>query len=68
MPEIGKAVSRLWQIAPDVLMVRNSVKSEDVSVKQFEASRALDIPSKITEELQGSHLLPLWTDLLGRIK
>ena len=67
LPEIAKAIQKLWSEAPDALMIRNSVKAESVVVEAQEVRRALDIPSRITEELQGSKLLPLWTHYLGRV-
>jgi DNA repair exonuclease SbcCD nuclease subunit len=67
LPEVAKAIQKLWSLAPDALMIRNSVKAESVVVEALELNRALDIPSRITDELQGSTLLPLWLSYLGKI-
>lgn len=67
LPEIAKAVQKLWGIAPNAYMIRNNVKAEALVVDQIDIKRALDVPARITEELQGSALLPLWTSYLSRI-
>ncbi|WP_019865195.1 metallophosphoesterase [Methylovulum miyakonense] len=67
LPEIAKAVQKLWSQAPDALMIRNNVKSEAVQVEAKEMNRALDIPSRITEELQGSPFANTWANYLSRI-
>lgn len=67
LPDIAKAVSELWRISPDALMIRNSVVSEELEITQVEAHRALDIPTKIAEELKGTDMQPLWENLVARI-
>lgn len=67
LPDIAKAVQKLWSQAPDALMIRNNVKSESVDIEVKEMNRALDIPSRITEELQGTAFAELWGDYLERV-
>jgi len=67
LPEIAKAVQKLWGVAPNAYMIRNNVRAESLVIAQVEIKRALDVPARITEELQGSPLLPLWTSYLSRI-
>jgi len=64
LPEISKAVQKLWAQFPTAYMIRNHVKSEAIVVDVPTQHKALDVPAQITAELQGSKLLPLWTKYL----
>lgn len=67
MPEIAKAIQKFWAAHPETYMVRNAVKSEQLVIDAPKASKALDIPSRITEELQGSKLLARWQQYKERL-
>lgn len=68
LPEVHKAVQKLWTQAPDALMIRNNVKVEQLELSEVpEVQRAIDIPSKISAELKGTKLEDLWNCYLSRI-
>lgn len=68
MPRIAKAIAKLWVDAPDALMIRNSVKSEElVLAATTQVEKALDVPTKISQELKGTPLEALWNEYLQRV-
>lgn len=68
LPEVSKAVQKLWSQAHDALMIRNNVKAEAIEIAEApQMQKALDIPSKISAELQGTKLEGLWNSYLSKI-
>lgn len=69
MPLIASQVSNLWQFSENLLMVRNAVTAtaavNEITIN--EATRSLSIPERISTELAGSKLEPLWTAYLGAL-
>lgn len=67
MPGIAKQVSDLWRMSDNLLMVRNSVACLGEAIEERPVARLQDIPSRISSELAGSVLEPLWKRYLGAI-
>ena len=68
LPDIARAIQKLWGVLPNALMIKNAVKSDGVAiVTETEVQRALDVPARITQSLQNTPLLPLWLSYLGQL-
>jgi len=67
LPEIARAIQKLWSRAPDALMIRNNVKSETLETKAKDIDKALDIPTRISREVQNTPYADLWAAYLARI-
>ena len=67
LPEIAKAIQKLWSQAPDALMIRNNVKSESLVLQTHEVHKSLDVPTRISKNLAGTHLEPLWKSYLEKV-
>lgn len=69
LPEVSKAVQKLWTQAPDAFMIRNKVISEALEIEEVDhQQKALDVPDKITAELAGTPLSNLWKHYLETAK
>lgn len=66
MPEIAEAVAKLWQQAPDALMIRNAVEVEEEQQAEVKFRKALNLPDRVTEALTGGELEGVWKEYLGR--
>lgn len=68
LPDVCRAINALWTAFPSALMIRNDVRAEEVVLdNSIEIAKAVDIPSRITQELQGSILLPRWNAYLAQV-
>lgn len=65
LPDIARAVQKLWGMCPDAFMIRNNVKAETVEVEVRTLNKALDIPSRISADLQGTPFGTLWEHYLA---
>jgi hypothetical protein len=68
LPDIAREVQKFWAAHPETLMVRNIVKAEAIALEQITVNKALDVPTRITEELQGTPLAAIWQHYLGQIQ
>lgn len=69
MSVIAQAVGKLWRDNNNALMVRNAVVSEDVEIAHRDFARSLDVPARITQELEASPALAAtWAEYLGRAR
>lgn len=68
LPDIARAIQKLWGILPTAFMIKNAVKSDGVNiVAETEVQKALDVPARITQSLQNTPLLSLWLNYLGQL-
>lgn len=69
MPFIASQVAKLWTLSDNLLMVRNAVTSiagvNEITIN--EATRCQSVPERISTELAGTKLEPLWSAYLGAI-
>jgi hypothetical protein len=68
LPEIAKAIQKLWQVLPNPYMIRNNVKVEREVIEVGEVQKSLNIPARISLSLKDSPLLPLWEDYLKEVQ
>jgi DNA repair exonuclease SbcCD nuclease subunit len=69
MPLIASQVSKIWGMSDNLLMVRNavtSVRREDEIIIN-DSTRCQSIPERISTELAGTKLEPLWNTYLGAL-
>jgi len=66
MPLIASQVAALWNLSPNLLMVRNNVTATGgISlVEVTEHTRCQSVPERISTELAGTKLQPLWNNYL----
>jgi hypothetical protein len=66
LPKVAAGIAQLWRDNPDLLMVRNSVQSEFVAPEVHQATRTLDLPTRISTALEDTDLLPIWQSYLEK--
>lgn len=69
LPEISRAIQRLWNTAPDILAIRNGVERlGSITVETTDAVAIQDVPTRIAADLQNSPLLPLFNSYMERLR
>ena len=68
LPEIAKAIQKLWQVLHNPYMIRNNVKVEREVIEAGDVQKSLNIPARISLSLKDSPLLPLWEDYLKEVQ
>lgn len=68
MPNIARGVLELWNRFPEALMIRNTVQVEEAETTAPTVAdvRALDLPTRISAELEGTPLHLPWNQYLAR--
>ena len=63
MPEISKAINKLWELVPSALMIGNFVQAEELLIEAINPveGKAIDVVGQITAELQGTTIERWWT-------
>ena len=63
MPEISKAINRLWELVPSALMIGNFVQAEELLIEGINPTegKVIDVVGQISTELQGNVTERWWT-------
>jgi hypothetical protein len=69
MPEISKAINKLWELVPSALMIGNFVQAEELLIEAINPTegKAIDVVGQITTELQGNIIEHRWTKYSGMV-
>lgn len=60
-PEIAQAMQSIWQVCPDLLMLRNNVEFKTLVAEEVDKEAQLeDVIKAISKDLEGSDLSELW--------
>lgn len=70
LPAIARAVAGLWKLCPEALMIRNAVKAEQAEHTELsvEDVKAMDLPTRIGKELEGTSMHGVWVQYLARVE
>jgi DNA repair exonuclease SbcCD nuclease subunit len=68
MPEISKAINKLWELVPSALMIGNFVQAEELLIEAINPTegKAIDVVGQISAELAGSVIERRWEDYSSR--
>ena len=67
MPEISKAINKLWELVPSALMIGNFVQAEELLIEAINPTegKAIDVVGQISTELQGNVIERWWMKYSG---
>jgi DNA repair exonuclease SbcCD nuclease subunit len=66
MPEISKAINKLWELVPSALMIGNFVQAEELHIEAVNPTegKAIDVVGQISYELAGTVLHDRWASYI----
>jgi DNA repair exonuclease SbcCD nuclease subunit len=67
LPRIARAVSNLWKVCPDALMIKNSVTCVKQEIEVVETQKFSDVLTQVSSELKESKLYPVWLHYLEQL-